>query len=79
MCAGVLVLRRTDPDLARPFRVPLVPWIPAAGTLVCVYLMSGLPLTTWARLLVWLAVGLTIYFGFGRRNAARLRGVRLSS
>ncbi len=73
VCAGVLMLRRTDPDIPRPFRVPFVPWIPLAGALVCVYLMVGLPLATWARLAIWLALGLAIYLVFGRRNAARLR------
>ena len=76
VCAGVLMLRRTDPDMPRPFSVPFVPWVPAAGVLACLYLMSGLPLATWGRLVVWLAIGLTIYFLFGRRNAARLRGER---
>ena len=74
VCAGVLVLRRTDPDLPRPFRVPFVPWVPIAGALVCLYLMSGLPLATWERLVVWLVIGMAIYLGFGKRNAARLRG-----
>jgi APA family basic amino acid/polyamine antiporter len=73
VCAGVLVLRRTDPDMPRPFRVPLVPWIPLAGAVVCLYLMIGLPWATWQRLFVWLAIGLAIYLGFGRVNAARLR------
>ena len=73
VCVGVLVLRRTDPALPRPFRVPFVPWIPLAGALVCVYLMIGLPLATWERLLFWLVVGLAIYFLFGKRNAARQR------
>jgi APA family basic amino acid/polyamine antiporter len=79
VCAGVLMLRRTDPDLPRPFRVPFVPWIPLAGTLVCLYLMIGLPLATWERLVIWLAIGLSIYFFFGRRNAARLRANRTLS
>jgi APA family basic amino acid/polyamine antiporter len=67
------MLRRTDPDLPRPFRVPFVPWIPLAGALVCLYLMIGLPLATWERLVIWLGIGLSIYFFFGRRNAARVR------
>jgi basic amino acid/polyamine antiporter, APA family len=73
VCGGVLLLRRTDPDLARPFRVPLVPYLPIAGVLACLYLMIGLPLSTWGRLVLWLAAGLSIYFLFGRGNAARLR------
>jgi len=73
VCAGVLMLRRTDPDIPRPFRVPFVPWIPLAGALVCLYLMTGLPLATWVRLALWLGIGLAIYLLFGRRNAARMR------
>jgi APA family basic amino acid/polyamine antiporter len=73
VCASVIVLRRTAPDLHRPFRVPFVPWFPLAGVVSCVYLMVALPLATWIRLGVWLAIGLLIYFVFGRRNAARRR------
>ena len=71
VCAGVLVLRRTDPDLQRPFRAPGMPWVGLAGVAVCIYLMAVLPLATWRRLLVWLAVGLAIYFLYGRRNIQR--------
>jgi APA family basic amino acid/polyamine antiporter len=73
VCAGVLVLRRTDPDIPRPFRAPGMPWVGVAGVLVCVYLMAVLPLATWRRLAVWLVIGLTIYFFYGRRNVARAR------
>jgi APA family basic amino acid/polyamine antiporter len=73
VCAGVLVLRYTDPDVPRPFRAPLVPLVPAGGILACGYLMYGLPLDTWARLLAWMGLGLALYFGYGRRHA-RLRG-----
>ena len=73
VCAGVLVLRRTQPDIPRPFRTPGAPWVPIAGALVCLYLMTGLPLATWERLIVWLAIGFAIYFLYGRRTAARLR------
>ncbi|HET8833968.1 MAG TPA: amino acid permease [Gemmatimonadales bacterium] len=69
VCAGVLVLRYTDPDRPRPFRTPLVPVVPAAGIAACVYLMSGLPVDTWARLIVWMAIGLLIYFLYGRRHS----------
>jgi APA family basic amino acid/polyamine antiporter len=73
VCAGVLILRRTEPHIARPFKTPGMPWVPVVGTLICLYLMSGLPLPTWIRLFVWLAVGLGIYFGYGRMRAAALR------
>ncbi len=73
VCTGVLILRKTEPLMTRPFRTPGMPWVPVVGTLICIYLMSGLPLATWIRLVVWLAIGLTIYFGYGRFRAATLR------
>ena len=73
VCTGVLILRKTAPDTRRPFRTPGMPWVPIVGTLICLYLMSGLPLPTWIRLFVWLAVGLTIYFTYGRFRAATVR------
>ncbi|MFL5609683.1 MAG: APC family permease, partial [Gemmatimonadaceae bacterium] len=73
VCTGVLILRRTAPDAVRPFRTPGMPWVPIIGTLICLYLMSGLPIPTWIRLFVWLAIGLTIYFVYGRVRAASLR------
>jgi len=73
VCAGVLILRRTEPDIPRPFRTPWTPGVPIVGTLICLYLMSGLPLPTWIRLFVWLAIGLSIYFGYGRMKAAAIR------
>ncbi len=69
VCAGVLVLRYTDPQRARPFRTPLVPFVPVAGILSCGYLMAGLPVDTWARLIVWMVIGLAIYFLYGRRHS----------
>jgi APA family basic amino acid/polyamine antiporter len=78
VCSGVLILRRVEPDTPRPFKTPGMPWVPVAGTLICLYLMSGLPLPTWIRLFVWLAVGLTIYFTYGRMKAARLRATPLA-
>jgi APA family basic amino acid/polyamine antiporter len=73
VCAGVLILRKTAPDTPRPFRTPGMPWVPVVGTLICLYLMSGLPLPTWIRLFVWLAIGLAIYFTYGRFRADTVR------
>ncbi|HEX6589474.1 MAG TPA: amino acid permease [Longimicrobiales bacterium] len=73
VCAGVLVLRRSDPDAPRPFRVPFSPWIPILGIVFCLYLMIGLPGSTWLRLVGWLAIGFVIYVLYGRRNARRTR------
>jgi APA family basic amino acid/polyamine antiporter len=69
VCGGVIVLRRTRPDLERPFRTPWVPVVPILGILSCLGLMATLPLDTWIRLSVWLAVGLIIYFGYGRSHS----------
>jgi len=69
VCAGVLVLRYTDPSRPRPFRTPWVPIVPLLGIGACVYLMVQLPKDTWARLVVWMAIGLAIYFLYGRRHS----------
>jgi APA family basic amino acid/polyamine antiporter len=72
VCIGVLVLRRTDPDRVRPFRVAALPVVSLSGAAACVYVMFGLPVHAWERFGIWLVVGLAIYFGFGFRNS-RLR------
>ena len=69
VCAAVLVMRRTHPEADRPFRAPLVPLLPALGIVSCVLLMFSLPAENWIRLVVWLAVGLVIYFGYGRGHS----------
>ena len=69
---GVVVLRRTKPDMKRPFRVPFSPVFPIIGVLLCLWLMKDLPGTTWLRFLIWLVVGLVIYFGYSIRHS-RLR------
>jgi basic amino acid/polyamine antiporter, APA family len=69
VCIGVVILRRTRPDLHRPFRVPGVPYVPILGALVCVSQMASLPWSTWERLIVWLIIGLAIYFMYSRRRA----------
>ncbi|MGY1812547.1 amino acid permease [Blastococcus sp. SYSU D00820] len=70
--AAVPVLRRTRPDLTRPFRVPLSPALPVVAALACLYLMLNLSLETWLRFLAWLALGLLFYVVYGRRHS-RLR------
>ncbi|MDA3628023.1 amino acid permease [Saccharopolyspora oryzae] len=66
---GVLVLRRTRPELPRSFRTPLMPWIPLLGLALCVYLIFGLDTVTWLTFAVWTAIGLAVYFGYGRRKS----------
>jgi APA family basic amino acid/polyamine antiporter len=70
--AAVPVLRRTRPDLERPFRVPLSPLVPALSVLACLYLMANLSVETWLRFLAWLVLGLLVYAGYGYRHS-RLR------
>ena len=72
---GVIVLRYKKPDLHRPFRTPLVPFVPGLSALVALALMAGLPWETWERLLIWMALGLVIYFGYGyHRSVVRHAG-----
>jgi APA family basic amino acid/polyamine antiporter len=69
VCAGVLVLRKRNPGLARPFRAPFMPVTAILGILISLGLMIGLPLVTWIRLVVWLAAGLVIYFFYGQHHS----------
>jgi APA family basic amino acid/polyamine antiporter len=71
---GVIVLRRTQPDLERGFRVPLVPVFPLIGAGLCIYLMTKLEATTWERFIGWLVVGLVIYALYGRVHSRLRRG-----
>jgi len=69
VCGAVLVMRRTNPNANRPFRAPFVPLIPILGILTCLLLMFSLPAENWYRLIIWLIVGLVIYFLYGRRHS----------
>ncbi len=69
VCAGVWVLRVTRPDLPRPFRTPLVPLVPILGILISLFMMVSLPLDTWYRLVIWLLIGLCIYWTYGVRHS----------
>ncbi len=69
VAAGILVLRRTDPDRPRPFRTPWVPWVPLGAIVTCAWLMVELPTKTWMRFFYWLIVGLMIYFLYGYRRS----------
>jgi APA family basic amino acid/polyamine antiporter len=69
VCAGIMVLRYSRPNLPRPFRTPMVPVVPILGILICGYMMVNLPSDTWTRLLVWMALGIAIYFLYGRSHS----------
>ncbi len=69
VCLGVIIMRRTNPDAPRSFRTPWVPLVPLLGIATCVLMMVSLPWETWLRLIVWLAIGLAIYYGYGRKHS----------
>jgi basic amino acid/polyamine antiporter, APA family len=69
VCIGVMIMRKRMPDAPRAFKTPLVPFVPIMGILVCVYLMYALPMESWFRLALWLALGLLIYFIYGKKNS----------
>jgi len=74
VCIGVIILRKTAPDVPRPFRTPGVPAVPIIGAVVCLAQMVGLPLATWERLIIWLAVGLVVYFSYSARSSRLSNG-----
>ncbi len=69
VCAAVLIMRQTNPDAERPFRAPFYPFVPILGILSCLLLMFSLPAANWYRLIVWMAIGLVIYFSYGYRHS----------
>src|SRR5262249_17360083 len=73
VCAGVLVLRHIQPDLARSFRTPAVHLVAPAGVLASLFLMIGLPVDTWLRFVVWLVIGFVIYGCYGVRHSRLAR------
>jgi APA family basic amino acid/polyamine antiporter len=73
VAVSVIVLRRTDPERPRPFRTPFVPAVPILGALLCAYMLTGIPLRTWAVYGIWLIAGISIYLAYGRRGGLRRR------
>lgn len=69
VCIGIIILRKTRPDLHRPFRTPWVPLIPILGAVVCLAQMVALPFDTWLRLIVWMVIGFVIYFTYSVRHS----------
>ncbi len=69
VCAAVLIMRRTHPNVERPFKSPFFPFVPIAGILCCLMLMFSLPVANWWRLFVWLAIGFVIYFAYSRKHS----------
>lgn len=79
VCAGVWILRVKNPEIQRQFKTPLVPFVPILGIIFCGAMIYGLGWTNWARLGVWLIIGLFIYFGYGRRKSLLQRGMDVTS
>lgn len=75
VCLGIIVLRKTDPSIPRPFRTPWVPLVPVLGILVCTGLMYSLGPANWLRLLIWLAIGAFIYIFYGIKNSRLQKGI----
>lgn len=69
VCLGVLILRRTQPDMHRPFKTPGMPYVPILGMVCCLYLIANLPWLTLFRFVVWFAIGMGLYFSFGRKHS----------
>jgi basic amino acid/polyamine antiporter, APA family len=78
VCAGVWILRVRSPEIPRAFKTPLVPLVPLLGIISCFGLMAGLPGDTWIRLIVWLILGLVVYFAYGKRHSHLSRGIGTS-
>lgn len=76
VCGGIWIMRRTHPELPRPFKTPLVPLVPILGIICNLLLMSGLGWSNWARLFVWLAIGFLVYFGYSRHHSHLQRPVK---
>ena len=69
VCAGVVILRVTHPEVERPFKTPVYWLVGPLGAAACFWVMSGLPTDTWIRLFVWLAIGFAIYFSYGKKHS----------
>jgi APA family basic amino acid/polyamine antiporter len=69
VCISVVILRKTQPHLKRPFKVPFVPFLPLAGAAICLLQMGSLPWNTWLRLIVWSIIGIVVYFLYGLRHS----------
>jgi APA family basic amino acid/polyamine antiporter len=69
VCAGVLVMRKKNPHAPRAFKTPFVPFVPIMGILVCLGMMYSLPFDTWIRLIVWMGIGIVLYFAYSRKHS----------
>jgi APA family basic amino acid/polyamine antiporter len=75
VCIGIMVMRKSDPDTPRPFRTPLVPFVPILGAIVCLLMMAGLGKDNWLRLIIWMAIGFVIYFTYSKKHSLIRKGI----
>src|SRR5439155_9060081 len=78
VCASVIVLRRTHPEIPRPFKTPGMPFVPLGGIASCLALMASLPGSSWVRLFIWMAIGMAIYFVYGTGHSRAASGSPLT-
>lgn len=76
VCFGVLVLRKTHPDIPRPFKLPFSPLFPILGALSCFFLMINLPMVTWWRFIIWMGIGMLIFFFYSRKHSRLANEIR---
>ncbi|RBL88411.1 amino acid permease [Chitinophaga flava] len=69
VCIGIIIMRKKQPDAVRPFKTPLVPFVPIMGIIICVIMMGALPWDTWLRLAIWMGLGFIIYFTYSKKNS----------
>jgi basic amino acid/polyamine antiporter, APA family len=69
VCIGVMILRKRSPEIPRSFRTPLVPLVPVAGALICLAMIAGLGIENWLRLIIWLVIGMVVYFGYSKKHS----------
>jgi APA family basic amino acid/polyamine antiporter len=77
VCIGVIIMRKTNPEIPRSFKTPLVPFIPILGALVCLLMIAGLGIDNWLRLIVWLIVGFFVYFGYSVKHSKARKGLTM--
>jgi APA family basic amino acid/polyamine antiporter len=78
VCIGIIVLRKREPNLHRPFKTPWVPFVPILGVFVCILLMASLPVESWERLAIWMIIGIVIYLLYGKKHSIIRREARES-
>ena len=69
VCISVIILRKKEPDMVREFKTPFVPFVPILGIIVCLAMIAGLGWTNWLRLIGWLAIGLGVYYFYGKNHS----------